>query len=77
MQRAVEVYSMDVDVYHQDPHIIKMNHALQIYLSHARGPQLSHYQHLFTEKCNSIWESDRKQCDQLSLFGNECFFPVN
>ncbi|KAK4786332.1 hypothetical protein SAY86_003021 [Trapa natans] len=70
---AKEVYLKDLPpCYPTSQHEAHLEKALQTFHSMVKGPSVPHFAKILANECDSIWRSDRQQCDAVSLTGKPC-----
>ncbi|RHZ67011.1 hypothetical protein Glove_303g96 [Diversispora epigaea] len=78
LRKAIDAYLLESPAYYSKQyHDVKLEHAMRVYLSSARGPCIQTYAEKLKGECYNMWEHGRQRCDKRSLSGHECVLGLN
>ncbi|KAL1925434.1 uncharacterized protein VTP21DRAFT_317 [Calcarisporiella thermophila] len=78
LKQAIEAYLLDSPpFYSKRHHQVKLDQAMRLYQSLARGTCATEYAHRLRNECTRIWENGRQKCEVKSLTGHECMQELN
>lgn len=55
----------------------KLEKALSLYQTNARGPMYSHYLAQLKHDCSNLWQNGRQLCEAISLTGHNCVLELH